>query len=307
MKRIRNVAAAVWIMCTVLSVSAQTSRPSREQTENINLIVQRHTYLEECLQFNPKHQRVYVTEISYDDYEKGIVDYGDNAYLASGEQYSVWNGMISSVKSVYLYKNSTEEYPWLELYADGEKLQILHRHIDTIAQREEEPTAMLYKMEGGNIELTQYPGGVFAYEIIQKEGFREIYEVLTTGSYTSRTLIWQVIQDGDIVEFHDDDTYVRYENGILMEKGYGTTVYRYTTANGSGAYQKISADGEVKTVAMVERKTDEDGYLIYEKRAYSDGSAYEIYIGERVPDVSGLVNRGYPNFVPDRGELKTYW
>lgn len=295
MKRIRNVAAAVWIMCTVLSVSAQTSRPSREQSENINLIVQRHTYLEECLQFNPKHQRVYVTEISYDDYEKGIVDYGDNDYLASGEQYSVWNGMISSVKSVYLYKNSTEEYPWLELYADGEKLQILHRHIDTIAQREEEPTAMLYKMEGGNIELTQYPGGVFAYEIIQKEGFREIYEVLTTGSYTSRTLIWQVIQDGDIVEFHDDDTYVRYENGILMEKGYGTTVYRYTTENGSGAYQKISEDGEVKTVAMVERKTDEDGYLIYEKRAYSDGSAYEIYIGERVPDVSGLVNRGYPN------------
>ena len=46
---------------------------------------------------------------------------------------------------------------------------------------------------------------------------------------------------------------------------------------------------------MVERKTDEDGYLIYEKRAYPDGSAYEIYIGERVPDVSGLVNRGYPN------------
>ena len=292
MKRIRNIAAAVWIMCTVLSVSAQTSRPSREQTENINLIVQRHTYLEECLQFNPKHQRVYVTEISYDDYAKGIVFYGDNAYLASGKQYSVWDGMISSVKSMYLYKNSTEEYPWLELYADGEKLQILHRHINRRAQREEEPKAVLYKMEGGNIELTQYPGRISAYEIIQKEGFREIYQWYTDGS---RALIWKVIQDGDIVEFHDDDTYVRYENGILMEKGYGTTVYRYTTANGSGAYQKISADGEVKTVAMVERKTDEDGYLIYEKRAYSDGSAYEIYIGERVPDVSGLVNRGYPN------------
>ena len=292
MKRIRNIAAAVWIMCTVLSVAAQTSRPSREQSENINLIVLMKTYLKECLQFNPKHQRVYVTEISYDDYAKGIVDYGDNAYLASGKQYSVWDGMISSVKSMYLYKNSTEEYPWLELYADGEKLQILHRHINRSAQREEEPKAVLYKMEGGNIELTQYPGGVDAYEIIQKEGFREIYKRYST---VSVVLDWKVIQDGDIVEFHDDDTYVRYENGILMEKGYGTTVYRYTTANGSGAYQKISEDGQVKTVALVERKTDEDGYLIYEKRAYSDGSAYEIYIGERVPDVSGLVNRLYPN------------
>ena len=248
MKRIRNIAAAVWIMCTVLSVAAQTSRPSREQTENINLIVLMKTYLEECLQFNPKHQRVYVTEISYDDYAKGIVDYGDNAYLASGKQYSVWDGMISSVKSMYLYKNSTEEYPWLELYADGTKLQILHRHINRRAQREEEPKAVLYKMEDGNIELTQYSGGgVIAYEIMQKEGFREIYKRYST---VSVVLDWKVIQDGDIVEFHDDDTYVRYENGILMEKGYGTTVYRYTTANGSGAYQKISEDGQVKTKSI---------------------------------------------------------
>lgn len=171
-------------MCTVLSVTAQTSRPSREQTENINLIPLRYTYLEECLQFNPKHQRVYVTEISYSDYAKGIVDYGDNAYLASGKQYSVWDGMISSVKSMYLYKNSTEEYPWLELYADGTKLQILHRHINRRAQREEEPKAVLYKMEDGNIELTQYPGGgVIVYEIIQKEGFREIYKVHTIFSF----------------------------------------------------------------------------------------------------------------------------
>ena len=63
---------------------------------------------------------------------------------------------------------------------------------------------------------------------------------------------WKAIPTGDIVEFHDDDTSVRYENGILMEKGYGTTVYRYTTANGSGAYQKLREDGQVKTVALVE-------------------------------------------------------
>ena len=171
-------------MCTVLSVSAQTSRPSREQSENINLIPPRYTYLEECLQFNPKHQRVYVIEISYSDYAKEIVFYGDNAYLASGKQYSVWDGMISSVKSMYLYKNSTEEYPWFELYADGEKLQILQRHINRRAQREEEPTVLLYKMEDGNIELTQYPGGgVIVYEIIQKEGFREIYKVHTIFSF----------------------------------------------------------------------------------------------------------------------------
>ena len=92
--------------------------------------------------------------------------------------------MISSVKSMYLYKNSTEEYPWFELYADGEKLQILQRHINRRAQREEEPTVLLYKMEDGNIELTQYPGGgVIVYEIIQKEGFREIYKVHTIFSF----------------------------------------------------------------------------------------------------------------------------
>ena len=66
------------------------------------------------------------------------------------------------------------------------------------------------KMGDGNIELTQYPGGgVFAYEIIQKEGFREIYEWYAADS---RALIWKVMQNGDIVEFHDDDTSVRYEN-----------------------------------------------------------------------------------------------
>ena len=71
--------------------------------------------------------------------------------------------------------------------------------------------------------------------------------------------------------------------------------------------QKISADGEVETVALLERKTDEDGYLIYQRLDYPSGESSEIFIAEELPDVSGLVNRAYPNFVPDRGELKTYW
>lgn len=300
MKRIRNVAAAVWIMCTVLSVSAQTSRPSREQSENINLIVQRHTYLEECLQFNPKHQRVYVTEISYDDYEKGIVDYGDNDYLAEATEYAFSNQIISSIKTMDLYKDGIMENSWCEFFADKKKLKMIQRY-----RGDKDPAILLYKIEDGNLEVIDEQNCKYikSYEIIQKEDSREVYEWYDSGR---GGLYWKIRRSGDMLEFYNDNRCFKYKNGILMEKRSDSTTYRYTTANGKGEYQKISKDGTVETLALLERKTDKDGYLTYQRLEYPNGSTSEMFIGKELPDVSGLVNEFYPNIVPEWVKLQPY-
>ena len=69
----------------------------------------------ECLDFNPKHKKVYVSRITYSDYEKGIVDYGDNDYLANATEYNFSDGIISLVQEADLYKIEIAERPWLEL------------------------------------------------------------------------------------------------------------------------------------------------------------------------------------------------
>ena len=303
MKRIRNIAAAVWIMCTVLSVSAQTSRPSREQTENINLLAVMNRNFLDCLNFNPKYQRIYVTKVSYSDYEKGIVFYGDNDYLAEATEYAFSNQIISSIKTMDLYKDGIMENSWCEFFADKKKLKMIQRY-----RGDKDPAILLYKIEDGNLEVIDEQNCKYikSYEIIQKEDSREVYEWYDSGR---GGLYWKIRRSGDMLEFYNDNRCFKYKNGILMEKYYSrsSTVYRYTTENGTGEYQKISEDGQVETVALLERKTDEDGYLIYQRLDYPSGESSEIFIAEELPDVSGLVNRAYPNFVPDRGELKTYW
>lgn len=39
------------------------------------------------------------------------------------------------------------------------------------------------------------------------------------------------------------------------------------------------------------RKVDRNGYLTYQRIEYPNGKGQEIYIGEKMPDISGLVNK----------------
>lgn len=58
-KIISVLCLSVWMMCAGLPASA-SGQPTREQAESINLIVSRMVpkVTDECVQFNPKHQRV---------------------------------------------------------------------------------------------------------------------------------------------------------------------------------------------------------------------------------------------------------
>ena len=68
----------------------------------------------------------------------------------------------------------------------------------------------------------------------------------------------------------------------------------------------LSKDGTVETLALLERKTDKDGYLTYQRLEYPNGNTTELFIGKELPDVSGLVNEFYPNIVPEWVKLQPY-
>lgn len=116
MKKIKTVVACVWMMFISLCVFA--AQPSKEQIENINLLPILYSNRLDCLKFNPKYQQVYVIKTFYSDYENGLVEYGDNAYLADGYEYTFSNKVVSSLKSVELYKDGLMKNPFLDFSAD---------------------------------------------------------------------------------------------------------------------------------------------------------------------------------------------
>lgn len=215
--------------CFSLFVKSNLTQP---QKKNINFFVMMRTNHAECLGFNPKHKKVYVSRITYSDYEKGIVDYGDNDYLANATEYNFSDGIISLVQEADLYKIEIAERPWLEL-------------------------------------------SVIRNEFADCESFaeRKLHNI--------------------VAEFKSDGiTYMKYQNGILMEEYSDGVLYRYMTVNGKGEYQK-KENGKFVTVATLEHNTDKDGYLIYQKLSFMTGDVSEIIIGEMLPDVSRLINRYY--------------
>ena len=276
-------------MCVIFSFFTifAKSNLTQNQKENINLLVMMKTNQELCLNFNPKHKKVYVSKITYSDYKNGIVDYGDNDFLANATEYDFIDGMISSVKAVDLYKGKSNERPWLEFLLKGTKLQVVN------LSRKENPVTLFYKINGGSIEgdtAHNFKWGS-EYELLEKKDRRDINEWSSDGS---KELYWEIYQSDDVLEFKSDGvTYMKYQNKILMEESLDGILYRYTTTNGKGEYQK-KVNGKFVMVANLERKTDNNGYLVYQKLSYPSGEVEEIIIGEKLPDVSKLQNRYYP-------------
>ncbi|MBQ3670741.1 MAG: hypothetical protein II921_04605 [Treponema sp.] len=284
MKHTTLLSTALLALCFEMFADTKLAQ---NQKENINLLVMARTDQEICLNFNPKHKKIYVTRLMYSDYEKGVVDYGDNDFLASAAEYNFSDGTISSVKTVDLYKERTDERPWLELSTKGAKIQVAN------LSRKENPITLRYNLKGGSIEGESAQNFKWGneYELIEKKDRREIYEWYSDGS---KELYWEIFQSGDVLEFKSDGiTYMKYQKGILMEEYSDGILYRYTTANGKGEYQK-EENGKFVTVATLERKTDSNGYLIYQRLSYLSGGVSEIIIGEKLPNVSRLTNRYYP-------------
>ena len=147
MKGMRKiVTAAGWIVVSALSMLS--AQPSPAQIENINLLAVMNRNFLDCLNFNPKYQRIYVTKVSYSDYEKGIVFYGDNDYLAEATEYAFSNQIISSIKTMDLYKDGIMENSWCEFFADKKKLKMIQRY-----RGDKDPAILLYKIEDGNLEV----------------------------------------------------------------------------------------------------------------------------------------------------------
>lgn len=274
-------------VCFVCFTIFAKSNLTQKQKENINLLVMMKTNQELCLKFNPKYKKVYVSRIEYSDYEKSVVDYGDNDFLANATEYNFSDEMISSVKTLNLYKERLDEKPWLEFFNNGTKFQIVN------LSRKENPVTLLYNINGGSIESKSAQNFNWGkeYELIERKDCLEIYDWYNDGS---RELCWEIFQSDGVQEFKIEGiTYMKYQNGILMEEYSDGILYRYTAENGKGEYQK-EENGKFVTVAAIERKTDRDGYLIYQKLSYPTGNVSEIVIGENLPDVSSLVNRYYP-------------
>ena len=277
------------LICAIFSAFALFAKPNltQNQKENINLLVMMKTNQELCLNFNPNHKKVYMCRIAYSDYEKGVVDYGDNDYLANAMEYNFSDGIVSSVNEMDLYETVMDERPYLEISVKGTRLQIVN------LLRKETPVTLLYDIKGRNIEGESAKNFNWGseYELIEKKDRREIYEWYTDNS---KELCWEIFQSRNIIEFKSDGiTYMKYQNGILMEEYSDGVLYRYTTANGKGEYQK-KENGKFVTVATLERKTDREGYLVYQRLSYLSGGVSEIFIGDKLPDVSRLINRYYP-------------
>lgn len=281
----KKIISFVFVIFSCFSLFAK-SNLTHPQKKNINFLVMMRTNQAVCLDFNPKHKKVYVSRITYSDYEKGIVDYGDNDYLANATEYNFSDGIISLVQEADLYKIEIAERPRLELSVKGTNLQIVN------LSRKENSITLLYNIKGGSIEGESAQNFKWGseYELIEKNDHREIYE---WSNGNTKELYWEIFQNGTVAEFKSDGiTYMKYQNGILMEEYSDGVLYRYMTVNGKGEYQK-KENGKFVTVATLEHNTDKDGYLIYQKLSFMTGDVSETIIGEMLPDVSRLINRYY--------------
>lgn len=110
----KKIISFIFVIFSCFSLFAK-SNLTHPQKKNINFLVMMRTNQAVCLDFNPKHKKVYVSRITYSDYEKGIIDYGDNDYLANATEYNFSDGIISLVQEADLYKIEIAERPRLEL------------------------------------------------------------------------------------------------------------------------------------------------------------------------------------------------
>ena len=86
-------------------------------------------------------------------------------------------------------------------------------------------------------------------------------------------------------------------NGILVEVSDETflpwEIFHYGVTSGAGVYRTEGGNMGPQPDRSLERRTDRDGYLTYEKIEAINAdnrNATEVYIGDSLPDTSRLVN-----------------
>ena len=292
----RKTKKIIALICTIFIHHATFAKPklSDRQKEMANLLVrlnQNNMLSEPCLVFNPNLKKIYVMTIKYSDIKNGIVDFGDWDALATSTVYTFNNGLIEHTESAVFYKEKTERKTWYKLTAENDKIQVdepINCYDENGQMHLDWGSNWTYKFEGNEVKILE--GRIYGKnEIIRTE---EGYDIYLYGAKTRKKnmVLIEENKKQKIEEIRKDGAWWQYEKGILTIEHNGDDTYQYTVIEGIGEYQKKEGTA-YKPIAKLVRKLDKNGYLTYQKIEYPNGKAREIFISEKIPDVSGLVNK----------------
>lgn len=284
------------LICSIFICHMAFSNPklSAEQKKMGNLLVrinQNFMLSEPCLAFNPNIKKVYVTTITYSDIKNGVVDFGDWDALTTSTIYTFNKNLIDLTESVVLYRKEIEQKTWYKLIIEDDKMRVgeLINCYDENGQLHPDwGVYWTYTFEDNFVKILE--GKIYGKnEIIKTEKGYDVFLYGSNGRKKNLVLInenkKQIIE-----ETGDNRAWWQYENGILIAEHNVHNTYRYTVTEGTGEYQKKEGE-EFKTIATLVRKVDRNGYLTYQRIEYPNGKGQEIYIDEKMPDVSGVVNK----------------
>ncbi len=284
MKKNRKIAAVACVLFLGGSLFAKEII-SKEAKEMINLLVRIDRMdTEYCLYLNPKKKNIYATEIWYMNQKEGRVNYDGWDGLAQSVLYSQSDGLLDSSQWIDIYESETKTGNNHKVVVSKNQLSLTngYSYNDVIENFE-------YEITGNGLHLVSEDAKYGGYEIEKTENGYDVYK--SNDGKRKKALSVQTGKSLTLVKSPYGESYWKYKGGILIERYVNNTTYRYSVTSGSGVLQEKEKGGDFRTVASLERKTDKDGYLLYEKIEYLDGHATEIFIGDSLPDVSRLVNK----------------
>lgn len=296
MRRVKMVVLAV-CLCMVCGVVAargalESDGVSKETKEMVNLLVRiDRLSAEPCLFLNPKKESLYATEIWYTDISTGKVNYDSWPGLAMAVHYNQANGLLVSSEDVRIYDTETKTSKLHSLEISGSRMTLTKWRWDGTEEHFE------YEISDKGLSIVSEDAEYGGYEIEKVDGGYDIYEY--NDGAREQFLAYSLRIEGDEAIFLDETYDVRrtYKNGILVEVSDETflpwEIFHYGVTSGVGVYRTEGGNMGPQPDRSLERRTDRDGYLTYEKIEAINAdnrNATEVYIGDSLPDTSRLVN-----------------
>jgi hypothetical protein len=230
----------------------------------------------------------YVTYLSYSDVNKHILTISDNTELYDTQEYVYNNNVLSKIITSKTYKDRVEE----EVYCT-----IRYTLNQVLFQKGNEDS--IYKIDNNSITFLSgnEPASCLGYKLMRNNNQYEYWDLWT--DYEKR-MTYKLVKENCQQEIYDmrskNNLIMKYKNNILIERTYPqyNSFKIYTIIKGIGQLIEKDAKGNIVSVSQLERRTDEKGFLTYEKVIHSDGSGWEYYIGTELPDRSQIINQAYP-------------
>jgi hypothetical protein len=227
-------------------------------------------------------ENVMVQRISYSDYDKKAIIYGDD--IPGTERYTVFlftNNIFQGIDQVTRYNTETKRYKSIEFLYRSDSSFLINQYVlgtDRVTQHSyEKDGTLIIANQGGR----SGPVGSVIEIIENKYSYYGSYKSYQTRHNTPETTI-ELNGDEIIICSYDiisGDLYTRYyfRNGIKMEEYINGLTRTYTVKSGVGEILVTNSDGELKERWGLERKIDEKGYLVYESVRNANGGGYEYF------------------------------